>query len=124
MPDAKDYIELKTIKKTSYASPSRSDQWFPKWYLQSHLFGTKTMAIGYRNFTNRVFRVDLKPVEEVLQDAQTYVPSFNPAIDMGRVHSILSALLAHFHSPGQFVSTQDKFELRVEANGDVWLVSQ
>ena len=82
------------------------------------------MAIGYRNFTNRVFRVDLKPVEEVLQDAQTHVPSFKPAVDMGRVHSILSTILAHFHSPGQSLSAQDKFELRVEANGDVWLASQ
>ena len=123
VPDAKDYIELKTIKKADYGPPSLCDKMFPKWYLQSHLFGTKTVAIGYRNFKNHVYKIVRKPVKEILRDAQKYVPSFDPAVDTGRVYAILSALLAHFRSLGVSVSAEDRFELRVDEKGDVWLAS-
>jgi hypothetical protein len=121
-PNVKDYIELKTVKKVDYMrQPPRCDRLFPKWYLQSYLLGVQVMEIGYRNFRNQVYRIVRKPVKEMLRDAQKSAPLFDPDVDMGRVHAILSALLVYFRAPGRFVSAQDRFELRVDADGDVWM---
>lgn len=121
-PSAEDYIELKTVKTVDrWLPPSRSDQLFPRWYMQSYLLGVKVLEIGYRNFKNHVFSIARKTVKEVLRDAQKYAPSFNPAVGLGRVHAILSALLVHFRALGPSVSAQDRFELYVDANGDAWI---
>jgi hypothetical protein len=120
-PNVKDYVELKTVKRTDCRFPSiHSQELLPKWYLQSHLLGIKVLEIGHRNFRNHVFGIVRKSVKDVLRDAQKYSPSFNPAVDLGRAHAILSALLVHFRSLGPSVSAQDTFELCVDANGDAW----
>lgn len=121
-PDVQDYIELKTIKRTDQRlPPCRSNELFPKWYLQSYLLGIRVLEVGYRNFRNHVFSIVQKSIKEVLRDAQKYAPSFDPAVDLGRAHAILSALLVYFRALGPSVSAQDRFELRVDANGDAWL---
>ena len=120
----KDYIELKTVKKADrLLPPGRSVGNYPKWYMQSHLLGIQVLQIGYRNFKNHVFGIVRKSTQEFLREAQKYSPSFDPAVDMGRVHAILSALLAHFRALEPSVSPQDIFELRVDANGDAWIAS-
>ena len=116
-----DYIELKTVKKPGRQPPGRSDVLFPKWYMQSHLLGVQVLQIGYRNFQNHVFGIVRKPIQKFLQDAQRYAPSFDPDVDMGRVHAILSAILVYFRDLGPSVSAQDRFVLRVDANGDAWI---
>lgn len=122
-PSLEDYIELKTAKKTSpYYPPSRCEL-FPRWYMQSYLVGVPVMAVGYRNYQNHVYTIRRKPIKEVLRDAQKYVPGFDPAVSLGRAHAILSALLEHFRSMGQFVSAKDRFELHVDKNGDAWVTS-
>ena len=122
-PDLKDYIELKTSKIDPRFPPDRRNGRLPRWYMQSYLLGVSTLAVGYRNFRNHVFNVRRKPIEEVLRDAQKYVPEFDPAVSLGRAHAILSALLEHFRSLGQSISAQDRFELRVDASGDAWVTS-
>lgn len=123
-PNVEDYVELKTVKRTDRRFPPKySHEMFPKWYLQSHLLGIKVLEIGYRNFKEHVFNIDRKPVVEVLRDAQRYAPSFDPAVDLGRVHAILSALLAHFRALEPSVSAQDRFQLCVDPNGDAWITS-
>lgn len=121
-PNVENYIELKTVKKTDrWHPPYRSDELFPKWYLQSHLLGIKVLEIGYRNFKNNVFNITRRTIGDVLRDAQKYAPSFDPAVDLGRVNAVLSSLLTHFHTPGPSISPQDRFELRFDANGDAWI---
>lgn len=120
-PGLKDYIELKTAKTDPRFPPDYCTNKFPKWYMQSYLLGVPALAVGYRNFKNHVFTIKRKPIKEVLQDAQKYVPEFDPAVNLGRAHAILSTLLEHFRSLGQSVSAQDRFELRVDANGDAWI---
>lgn len=123
-PGLKDYIELKTAKKTDrWSPPNRYAELFPKWYMQSYLLGVPALAIGYRNFKNHVFTIKRKPIEEVLLDARKCVPGFDPAVNLGRAHAILSALLEHFRSLGKSVSAQDRFELHIDANGDAWVTS-
>jgi len=122
-PGLGDYIELKTSKTDPRFPPDRQTGKFPRWYMQSYLLGVPLLAVGYRNFKNHVFTVKRKPVEEVLRDAQKYVPDFDPAVSLGRAHAILSALLEHFRSLGQSISAEDRFELRVDANGDAWVTS-
>lgn len=126
-PNVEDYIELKTVKTVDRRwlgpHPRHSDNLLPKWYMQSYLLGIQVLEIGYRNFRDHVFNIVRKPIKEVLQDAQKSIPSFDPAVPLGRVHAILSALLVHFRAPGQSVSAQDRFELYVEANGDAWITS-
>ena len=123
-PGLKDYIELKTAKKPDRRFPPyRSAELLPKWYLQSYLLGVPALAIGYRNFRNHVFTIKQKPINEVLRDTQKCVPTFDPAVDLGRAHAILSSLLEHFRSLGKTVSAQDSFKLRVDASGDVWVTS-
>ncbi|KAF9780000.1 hypothetical protein BJ322DRAFT_1084144 [Thelephora terrestris] len=123
-PDMEDYIELKTVKKPDQRRPpGRSNELFPKWYMQSHLLGVQVLQIGYRDFKNRVFGIVRKPIKQLLREAQKYAPSFDPAVDMGRVHAIISALLVHFRGLGPSVSAQDRFVLRVDANGDAWITS-
>ena len=85
------------------------------------MLGVQVLQIGYRNFENRVFGIVRKPIQQLLREAQKYAPSFDPAVDMGRVHSILSSLLVYFRDLGPFVSAQDRFVLRVDANGDAWI---
>jgi hypothetical protein len=121
-PNTRDYIELKTVKRADHWNPpSYSNDLLPKWYLQSHLLGIRVLEIGYRNFKDHVFNIARKTVKEVLRDAQRFVPSFDPAVDLGRAHAILSKLLEYFHALGSSVSAQDKFELCVDANGDAWI---
>ena len=103
--------------------PDRSEALFPQWYMQSHLLGVQVLQIGYRNFGNHVVGIVRKPVQQFLREAQKYVPSFDPAVDMGRVHAILSALLVYFRNLRPSVSAQDRFVLRVDANGDAWITS-
>jgi len=122
-PDLNDYIELKTVKTDPRFPPDRRTGRLPRWYMQSYLLGVPTLAVGFRDFRNNVFNVKRKLIEEVLRDAQKYVPEFDPAVSLGRAHAILSALLEHFRSLGQSISAQDKFELRVDANGDAWVTS-
>ena len=123
-PGLNDYIELKTAKKPDHRFPPyRSAELLPKWYLQSYLLGVPALAIGYRNFRNHVFAIKQKPIKEILRDTQKCVPAFDPAVNLGRAHAILSSLLEHFRSLGQTVSAQDRFELRVDASGDVWFAS-
>lgn len=123
-PNVRDYIELKTVKRADrWNPPSHFNNLLPKWYLQSHLLGIKVLEIGYRNFKDHVFNIARKTVKEVLRDAQRCVPSFDPAVDLGRAHAILSTLLTHFHALGSSVSAQDRFELCVGANGDAWITS-
>ena len=120
----KDYIELKTVKKVDWRPPSaRFDVLFPKWYMQSHLLGVQVLQIGYRDFKNHVIDIARKPIQQFLQEAQKYAPSFDPAVNMGRVQAILSALLVYFRDLGPSVSAQDRFVLRVDANGDAWITS-
>ena len=95
----------------------------PKWYLQSYLLGVPTLAIGYRNYRNQVFSIRQKTTREVLRETQKYIPGFDPAINLGRAHAVLSALLGYFRSLGQSVSDRDEFELHVDTNGDAWLTS-
>ena len=118
-----DYIELKTVMKPGPRPPGPSEALFPHWYMQSHLLGVRVLQIGYRNFGNHVVGIVRKPVQQFLREAKKYAPSFDPAVDMGRVHAILSALLAYFRNLGQSVSAQDRFVLRVDANGDAWITS-
>jgi hypothetical protein len=122
-PSLKNYIELKTAKTDSRFPLDRLTEKYPRWYMQSYLLGVPVLAVGYRNFKNHVFTIKRKPIEEVLRDAQKYVPEFDSAVNMGRAHVILSALLEHFRSLGQSVSAQDRFEFRVDANGDAWVTS-
>ncbi|KAF9651206.1 hypothetical protein BDM02DRAFT_901105 [Thelephora ganbajun] len=123
-PSLKDYIELKTTYKVNPLFPPRwRDQLFPKWYLQSWMLGVQVLQVGYRDSRNRVLTIRQKPVNEVLRDAQKYAPYFNPDVDIGRVHAILSTLLGYFRSLGSSVSAQEKFELHVDANGDAWVTS-
>lgn len=91
--------------------------------MQSHLLGIKVLEIGYRNFKDHVFCIVRKTVKEVLQDAQKCAPSFDPAVDFGRVHAILSALFMYFRALGPPVSAQDRFELCVDSNGDARIAS-
>ena len=121
-PGLQDYIELKTMKTGRFLSQRRTEL-FPRWYIQSYLLGVPELAVGYRNFRNHVFAITRKPINEVLRDARQCAPEFDPAVSMGRVHTILSALLDHFRSLGPSVSAQDRFELHVDANGDAWVTS-
>lgn len=122
-PGLEDYIELKTAKTDPRSPLHRCTEKFPKWYMQSYLLGVPALAVGYRNFKNHVLTIRQKPITEVLLDAQRYVPGFDPAVNLGRVHAILSALLEYFRSLGQSVSAQDRFELRIDTDGDAWVTS-
>jgi len=121
-PSLKDYIELKTIKKAD-RRPTLCDKLLSKWYLQSYLLGVPVLAVGYRNFRNHVYNINRKPIKEVLRDAQKYDPKFDPAINLGRAHAILSALMEYFRSLGRLVSAQDRFELHVDEDGSAWITS-
>jgi len=122
-PRLENYIELKTAKKADPQSPPSHHQIFVKSYLQSYLLGVPTLAIGYRNYREQVYSIRQKSTQQVLRDTQKYVPGFDPAISLGRVHAILSALLGYFRSLGRSISSQDMFELRVDADGSVWVTS-
>ena len=119
----KDYIELKTIKFDRRFPPGLAVKSFPRWYIQSHLLGIQVLQIGYRDSRNNVSGIVRKSTKEFLREAQKYSPSFDPAVDMGRVYAILTALLAYFRALGPSISAQDIFELRVDANGDAWIAS-
>jgi hypothetical protein len=121
-PSLKDYIELKTVKKPDRRLPV-SDKLLPKWYMQSYMLGVQVLQIGYRDFRNHVFGIVRKPVKDFLRDVQDHAPTFDPDVEMGRVHAILSALSAYFYDLGPSVSAQDRFVLSVGANGNVWITS-
>ena len=70
---------------------------------------------GYRNNFNSITEIARKTTEQVLQDAQTHVSSFGPAVALGRAHAILHALLKYFRGRGSSVSAQGIFVLRVNA---------
>jgi len=86
------------------------------------LLGVPTLAIGYRNYYNKVTSITRKSTREILREARKHVPGFDPAVSLGRAHAIFSALLECFRSLGQSVSAQDVFELHVDANGDTWVI--
>ena len=117
----KNYIELKTVKCVDTWPPPPLHKIFPKWYLQSYLLGVPTLAIGYRNYHNKVTDITRKSIREVLRDTRKHVPGFDPAVCLGRAHATFSSLLEYFQSLEQPVSAQDIFELRVDANGDAWV---
>ncbi|KAF9779986.1 hypothetical protein BJ322DRAFT_1164997 [Thelephora terrestris] len=122
-PNMKDYIGLNTIKvPEQWPRPEGGDS-YSKWYLQSYLLGVPTLQIGYRNYKNHVFHIIRKPAKEFLPELQIYTPMFDPAVDMGRVHAILSALSAYFRALGPSVSATDRFVLRVGANGDAYIAA-
>ena len=91
--------------------------------MQSYLLGVPELQIGYRNFRNHVFKIVRKPLQQFLREVQQTTPSFDPAVNMGRAHAILSSLSKYFGALGPSVSAQDRFVLRVDANGDAWITS-
>jgi len=121
-PKLENYIELKTVKNDNSRFPPRN-QMLVKSYLQSYLLGVSTLAIGYRNYREQVYSIEEKPIQQVLRDARKQVPGFDPAINLGRAHAILSGLLGYFRSLGRSVSAQDTFKLRVDASGSAWVTS-
>jgi len=90
--------------------------------MRSYVLGVEVLQIGFRNHKARV-SIRQKPVEELLQDAEEYNPSFDPAVDMGRVHDILDALLEHFRAVEPPISSQDRFVLRVGRKWRAWITS-
>jgi len=122
-PSLENYIELKTAKSADSQSPPSHCRVFVKYYLQSYLLGVPTLAIGYRDYREKVFSIKQKSTQQVLRDAQRYVPGFDPDVSLGRAHAILSALLEYFRSMGRSVSAKDTFELRVDADGSAWVTS-
>ena len=122
-PNIRDYIELKTVKKPDQRPPPGVSAMYPKWYMQSYLLGVPELQIGYRNFRNHVFQIVRKPLQQFLREVQQTTPSFDPAVNMGRTHAILSSLSRYFKALGPSASAQDRFVLRVDANGDAWITS-
>jgi len=115
-------MELKTTKNADIQSPP-CPQMLVKSYLQSYLLGVPTLAIGYRNYREQVVSIRRKSTQQILRDARECVPGFDPAINLGRAHAILSVLLRYSRSLRRPVSAQDAFELRVHANGSAWVTS-
>lgn len=91
--------------------------------MQSYLLGVQTVTIGERSSGNDVTALTQKSTDEFLQDVRKYAPEFDPAVNLGRVHAILSRLLYHFPRKWQPVTDQDRFELRVTAKGRVLVTS-
>jgi hypothetical protein len=113
-PNVKDYIELKTVKKAE-GKHKFSNKGMTRWYLQSYLSGVPNLKIGYRNPEGTSCTIEEMLVEGIIQDT----PRINPMFNMGRVHAILFKLFKYFRrGRGQSASDQDRFELRVNAEGD------
>ena len=119
-PSLDDYIELKTARR-----PYHFARLYPKWYLQSYLLGIPALEIGKRNKANKVTSIDKKTTEELLEYCMQPTGSakaFNPAEPLGRAYAIFSSLLEHLRSREPTVLATDKFELRVDAEGEVSLI--
>ncbi|KAF9780015.1 hypothetical protein BJ322DRAFT_304951 [Thelephora terrestris] len=126
-PSMKDYIELAThevpeqwYKRNPSVITSNPDcvVLYPKWYLKSYLLGIPTVRIGYRTCDDAVFNIVRKPVKHFLPEVQIHAPMFDPAVDMGRLHDILSALSAYFRALGPSVPDNTGFVLKVDVNGN------
>ncbi|KAF9779987.1 hypothetical protein BJ322DRAFT_1023892 [Thelephora terrestris] len=132
-PKTKDYIGLETLKvpqqwQSQYDPDSDVTSnpdcvvLYPKWYLQSYLLGVPTLQIGYRNCNNAVFDIVRRPVKHFLSEVQIHAPMFNLAVDLGRLHGILSALSAYFRTLGRSFPANARFVLEVDVNGNANII--
>jgi hypothetical protein len=114
---------LKTFLKPDYNKVTDEiKDLLPGWYLQSYLLGIDQLKLGYRNDQNQVVKIADKNLKDFLFFIRRCIPSFDPAVYLGRVHAIVSELLKYFRRPGLSVSAQDRFELRYAKNGTAKLV--
>ena len=117
MPNIEDYIELKTVKEPKQLRPDLIGALFRRWYIQSYLPGIQTLQIGYRDSENHVADPDRRSIQEFLDDAKEYDQSFDPAFDMGRLHTILKALLDYFEGLESDATIGHRSVLYINANG-------
>ena len=87
---------------------------FVRCYLQCHLVGVSTLAIGYRKNDKGVEYVEEMTLDDVLLAAQDQERKFDPNVYLARAHGILDVLLGHFRSMKQSVKDNVEFELRID----------
>ena len=116
-PNLEDYIELKTVKKPEQLQPGLIEALFRRWYIQSYLPGIQTLQIGYRDSENHVADPDRRSIQEFLNDAKKHDRSFDPALNMGRLYTILKELLDYFEGLRLAATVGGRSSLYVNANG-------
>ena len=86
----------------SFTSP---DSNWPKWYLQSYLLGVPTIIVGNRSKRNSLTSVQTMSMERALETVRVKTPNFDPALALGRIHDVLSALIQHCKTRAGYLYT-------------------
>jgi len=135
-PRLENYRELKTQKfqkhkygrcyplgLTAYLSHSRSqNRNWPKWYLQSFLIGVPTIVLGNRSKRNLLTSVKTMSMEDLLKTTVSNSPGFDQALALGRIHSVLSALIEHCRTRVAYLYTGCfTCELQIRSQGDAFV---
>jgi len=90
--------------------------------MQSYLIGVPMVRVGYRDPPNHVYKITPKPIKEVLEDVQKHDPEFDSAVNLGRAHAILSALLEYLRSVEPSVLAEGSFELHIKKDGEAYVI--
>ena len=135
-PRLENYRELKSQKfqnyrcsrchplgLAAYLSHSRfQNRNWPKWYLQSFLLGVPTLVLGSRSKSNSLTSIEAMSMEDFLRTTMSNSPGFDQALALGRIHSILSALIEYCRTRAAHLYTGCfTCELQIRSQGNAFV---
>jgi len=114
-PRLENYRELKTQKFRKHKN-------WPKWYLQSFLLGVPTIVLGNRSKHDLLTSMQTMSMEGLLSTTVSNSPGFDQALALGRIHSILSALIEHCRTRAGYLYTGCfTCELQIHSQGNAFV---